>query len=84
VSVDNKVPTSVYGPGSLWPAISQRLAGAAGTTAAPATLSFDASDLMPTAMQTAFYQGVLQFVADPAQLPTILGQLDQARRQAYG
>jgi alpha-glucoside transport system substrate-binding protein len=47
------------------------------------TLSFDASDLMPAAMRTAFYQAVLQFVADPTRLDAILAQLESVRRHAY-
>jgi alpha-glucoside transport system substrate-binding protein len=47
------------------------------------SLSFDASDQMPAAMRTAFYQAVLQFVADPSRLEAILAQLESVRRHAY-
>ncbi|HET6711036.1 ABC transporter substrate-binding protein [Amycolatopsis sp.] len=50
------------------------------TLARGGNLCFDASDLMPAAMTSAFYQAVLEYLADPARLPTLLGQLDQVRR----
>jgi alpha-glucoside transport system substrate-binding protein len=44
---------------------------------------FDASDLMPEAMNSAFSRAVLEFVQTPANLDTILGTLDRAREGAY-
>jgi hypothetical protein len=37
---------------------------------------------MPSAMQAAFYQAVLRFLANPAELPAILADLDRVRGQA--
>lgn len=45
---------------------------------------FDASDLMPLAMQDAFLKGILDYVKDPAQLDSILATLDEAQTGAYG
>ncbi|SED14736.1 carbohydrate ABC transporter substrate-binding protein, CUT1 family [Amycolatopsis tolypomycina] len=50
------------------------------TLAKGGNLCFDASDLMPAAMTSAFYQAVLEYLADPARLPTLLDQLDRVRR----
>ncbi|WP_410644388.1 ABC transporter substrate-binding protein [Amycolatopsis sp. lyj-346] len=50
------------------------------TLAGGATLCFDASDLMPSAMASAFYQAVLEYLARPERLPTLLGQLERVRR----
>jgi alpha-glucoside transport system substrate-binding protein len=47
-------------------------------------LCFDASDLMPPAMSTAFTQAVLRYLIDPGSLPDLLAGLDQVRAQAYG
>jgi alpha-glucoside transport system substrate-binding protein len=46
-------------------------------------LCFDASDLMPSAMSTAFNQAVLAYLARPAELDELLKQLDTVREQAY-
>lgn len=43
-------------------------------------LCFDASDLMPAPMRTAFYHAVLQYVHEPSELGRLLGELDQIRR----
>ena len=42
-------------------------------------LCFDASDLMPSAMSSAFYQAVLEYLAHPDRLPDLLVQLDRVR-----
>jgi alpha-glucoside transport system substrate-binding protein len=42
---------------------------------------FDASDLMPEAMNSAFLQGVVDFVRDPSQLDPILAHLDEVQRE---
>ncbi|MBL7502234.1 carbohydrate ABC transporter substrate-binding protein [Frankia sp. CNm7] len=44
---------------------------------------FDASDTMPAPMRTAFYRAVLEFVANPAALGTILTGLDEIRKRSY-
>jgi len=43
---------------------------------------FDASDLMPDAVRTAFYHAVLAFVADPQRLDDILATLDKVQETA--
>ncbi len=44
---------------------------------------FDASDQMPTPMQTAFYKGLLQYIQYPSQLDSILQSLDSTQASAY-
>ncbi|MFD4669998.1 ABC transporter substrate-binding protein [Lentzea sp. NPDC058450] len=43
------------------------------------TLCFDASDLMPPKMRTAFYRAVLEHVNDPSQLTSLLEKLETVR-----
>lgn len=45
---------------------------------------FDASDLMPEAMNEAFWHAMLEFARDPSQLDAILANLDAVQAQAYG
>jgi alpha-glucoside transport system substrate-binding protein len=52
-------------------------------TSRSSTLCFGAGDLMPEAMQSAFYQGVLEYLQNPDQLHTILSQLDNVRKDTY-
>lgn len=50
------------------------------TTLARGTdLCFDASDLMPSAMSSAFYQAVLEYLAHPDRLKALLGELELVR-----
>ncbi len=44
---------------------------------------FDASDLMPSAMNSAFWNGIVQYVKSPDQLDAILAELDKAQKDAY-
>jgi len=44
---------------------------------------FDASDQMPTPMQTAFYQGLLKYIQYPDQLDSILQNLDSTQASSY-
>lgn len=44
---------------------------------------FDASDLMPEAMNNAFWQGILEFIQNPEGLDDILGNLDRVQQDAY-
>jgi alpha-glucoside transport system substrate-binding protein len=44
---------------------------------------FDASDLMPQAMQAAFLQAILDYTQNPGQLDAILAQLDTVQADAY-
>lgn len=45
--------------------------------------AFDASDLMPTAMNAAFWTAVLDYTKDPSKLDTILQTLDKVQTDAY-
>lgn len=45
-------------------------------------LCFSAADLMPTAMANAFYRSVLEYLADPGKLDTLLARLDNVRTSA--
>jgi alpha-glucoside transport system substrate-binding protein len=45
--------------------------------------AFDASDLMPTAMNDAFWKGIVAYIKDPSQLDTILANLDKTQTDAY-
>lgn len=44
---------------------------------------FDASDLMPEAMNNAFWGAVLDYVDDPSRLDAILRDLDRVQQEAY-
>jgi alpha-glucoside transport system substrate-binding protein len=44
---------------------------------------FDASDLMPIAVNDAFWGGALQFIQNPDNLPTILENIEQTAQEAY-
>ena len=45
--------------------------------------AFDASDLMPTAMNNAFWKAILDYVKDPSKLDSILSDLDKVQVDAY-
>jgi len=45
---------------------------------------FGADDLMPTAMENAFWKGTLDYVGDPTKLDSILSHLDSVQGTAYG
>jgi alpha-glucoside transport system substrate-binding protein len=57
-------------------ALAQRLTDAS-------AVRYDASDLMPAAMQSAFYKAVLEYVTDPRQLDRVLSALDKIQATAY-
>ncbi len=44
---------------------------------------FDASDMMPSKMNAAFWSGVVSFVANPDDLDRILAELEAVRGEAY-
>ncbi|MBE8525270.1 extracellular solute-binding protein [Amycolatopsis sp. H6(2020)] len=50
------------------------------TLAGGGDLCFDASDLMPSAMTSAFYQAVLEYLARPDRLSFLLDKLEQVRQ----
>ena len=45
--------------------------------------AFDASDLMPSAMNDAFWKGIVSYIKDPSQLDSILANLDTVQTDAY-
>ncbi len=47
------------------------------------TFVFDASDLMPTAMNGAFWKGVTDYSQDASKLDSVLAELDAAQADAY-
>lgn len=46
-------------------------------------LCYNASDEMPDTLQSAFYQGVMEYLQNPGQLPIILQRLNQVQQTAY-
>lgn len=44
---------------------------------------FDASDLMPSAMNDAFWKAIVNFVKDPSKVDSILADLDKTQKDAY-
>jgi alpha-glucoside transport system substrate-binding protein len=44
---------------------------------------FDASDLMPSAMNDAFWKAILDYVQNPSSLDDILANLDSVQKDAY-
>lgn len=44
---------------------------------------FDASDMMPSQMNNAFWKAIMDYVANPGQLDSILAHLDEVRAEAY-
>jgi alpha-glucoside transport system substrate-binding protein len=52
----------------------------AGILTQAANVRFDASDSMPSIMETAFNDAVLQYLDNPGQLHTILQGLDQVQK----
>lgn len=85
-SVDKDVSSKVYKTQSGKP---DPVSGSvAELLASPSnTLCFDAADLMPQAMQNAFYLAILEYLQIPnpsqLQLTSILNQLDKVRTTAY-
>lgn len=61
--------------------VSQKSAEALATSE---VFRFDASDLMPEAMNSAFWQAVLDYTQNPGQLDAILQRLDEVQADAYG
>jgi alpha-glucoside transport system substrate-binding protein len=47
------------------------------------TIRFDASDLMPEAMNSAFWRAILDYVNNPDALDSILERLDRVQADAY-
>jgi alpha-glucoside transport system substrate-binding protein len=75
LSANKKVDLASY-PDDLSRLMAQTLVGAK-------TARFDAGDLMPQAMQSAFWKAVLDFVSDPSKLDSILASLDKTQADVY-
>ena len=75
ISPNKLVPPDAY-PDQLSKQMAQTL-----TTAK--TVRFDASDLMPEAMNNAFLKAVLDFVQSPGSLDSILANLDRVQTDSY-
>jgi alpha-glucoside transport system substrate-binding protein len=75
ISPNKDVPLDLY-PDQLSMKAAERL-----TSAEIAV--FDASDMMPEAMNNAFWQAILNYVQDPTQLDSILQNLDSVQADAY-
>jgi alpha-glucoside transport system substrate-binding protein len=75
ISPNKDVPLSDY-PDALSQAAANRLV----TTDIAV---FDASDLMPEAMNSAFWQAILDYVQTPGNLDSILQNLDSVQKDAY-
>jgi len=76
ISPNTNVDTSVY-PNPL-------IGQAAELLAEAEAVRFDASDLMPTAVNDAFWQGVLDYVENPDNLDSILENIEATAEEAYG
>jgi alpha-glucoside transport system substrate-binding protein len=74
-SVNKSVPLSVY-PDSVTRAVAQQLLNATAVTDGE-------DDLMPPAMETAYWKGVLSYVQNPSQLDSILSSLESQASTIY-
>jgi alpha-glucoside transport system substrate-binding protein len=75
LSANKTVDPTVY-PDQLTEQIGEML-----TTAT--AVRFDASDLMPEAVNNAFWSGILNYVSDPASLDTVLSTIEATAGDAY-
>jgi alpha-glucoside transport system substrate-binding protein len=75
ISPNKQVPLSTY-PNTIARQQAQALTGAR-------TIRFDASDLMPEAMNAAFLRATIDYTQTPTNLDTILANLDRVQRDAY-
>jgi alpha-glucoside transport system substrate-binding protein len=75
ISPNKLVPLETY-PDELSRKSAELLTGAE-------TVAFDASDLMPEAMNSAFWRAILDYVQAPDSLDSILQNLDNIQRTAY-
>jgi alpha-glucoside transport system substrate-binding protein len=76
-----KLPTNKRVPADAYP---DPLAKQAGETITSAKIvRFDASDLMPEAMNSAFWKATLDYVQNPDSLDSILADLDKVQQDAY-
>ncbi|HOR00600.1 MAG TPA: extracellular solute-binding protein [Anaerolineae bacterium] len=75
LSPNRKMGADVY-PDTLTKGMGDALTGAK-------IVRFDASDLMPEAMNNAFWKATLDYVGNPASLDSILADLDKVQADAY-
>ncbi len=75
ISPNKKVPVSDYPD-----PISQQIAQA---TLSTKIAKYDAGDLMPSDMKTAYWGGILDFIKDQSKLDSILAKLDSVQATAY-
>jgi alpha-glucoside transport system substrate-binding protein len=75
VSVNNAVGQSAY-PNPVAYRASQSLKMAS-------SFKFGADDLMPSAMENAYWGGVLSYIQHPSQLDSILASLESTAMSAY-
>ena len=75
LSANKTVDPAVY-PDQLTQQIGEMLTSAT-------AVRFDASDLMPEAVNNAFWSGILDFVSQPDTLDTILESIESAAQDAY-
>lgn len=73
IAPNQAVPTDVY-PDDMTRQVAQLYVEAE-------TVRFDASDLLPQAVQDAFFKGVLQYVQDPNLLQSILGNIETVAQE---
>ncbi len=75
ISPNKKNPTSIYPD-----PISQKIADA---TLSTKVAKYDAGDLMPADMKTAYWGAILDFIRDQSKLDSILSKLDSVQSSAY-
>jgi alpha-glucoside transport system substrate-binding protein len=76
ISMNKNVPADAY-PDETSKRSAEILASAS-------SAKFDASDLMPNAMNQAFFEAVVAYVQNPGDLDSILANLDNVQADAYG
>ena len=76
ISMNKNVPADAY-PDETSKRSAEILAGAS-------SAKFDASDLMPNAMNQAFFEAVVAYVQNPGDIDSILANLDTVQADAYG
>ncbi len=75
ISPNRSVPLSAY-PDELSKNAAKILTGAD-------IVAFDASDMMPSAMNQAFWSAIMSYVQDPSKLDSLLAGLEKVRKEAY-
>lgn len=76
IGTNKKISTDAY-PDALAAKAAEQLANAP-------IFRFDPDDLFPSALQTAYWKGVLDYLNDPSQLDSILQRLEEVAQEAYG